>query len=209
MLKHQEIQDWWSNYPTHRKPYEPTNAILHIGHSGHIKRTYSKRQLVPFAEIIPFHTLPPFSSAYQGIGISSQWAKGEEVGIFDLLTRSGKVIKLGLLICFEDAFDLLGRKTVQAGADLFVNLTNDAWSKTESAEWQHHIVAKFRTIENRRTMLRSTNGGVTSIIDAWGRELAVLPLFEADKLAFKAPIYKTVTSSFTRLADWFVSLLAF
>ena len=62
-------------------------------------------------------------------------------------------------------------------ATLLVNVTNDAWYGHSFAAEQHEQIAAMRAIETARPMLRSTNTGITSIIDHHGKELARLPWF--------------------------------
>lgn len=199
----------YKSIPFSRDTYEPYNSILLINPKGMIEKTYSKKKLVPFAENVPFIETFPFSWLYNQIGIISLWKEGKEDSLVKFTNLENKEITIGLLICFEDAFELLSREIVLKGADLLVNLTNDSWSKTHSAEWQHHIVAKFRAIENRRTLIRSTNSGVSSIIDPWGRTLKKLPLFEEGFIDYSVPIYNKKTSLYTRGGDWFIFLLSF
>jgi apolipoprotein N-acyltransferase len=79
-------------------------------------------------------------------------------------------------ICYEDAF---GSELIVAlpEATLLVNVTNDAWYGRSFAAEQHEQIAAMRAIETARPMLRSTNTGITSIIDHRGNELARLPWF--------------------------------
>lgn len=200
-----EVQ--WANFPANRNPYQMTNAMLFINKKGIINDFYSKRFLVPFAENIPFIDIFPFSWLYQTIGLSGTWAKGKRNNLFNLDIPYFKTIKIGPLICFEDAFDLAARENVRNGADLLVNITNDSWSKTQSAEWQHHIVALFRTIENRRTLVRSTNGGITSVIDPWGRTVLTLPPFQSKQVFYEVPIYTKEKAPYTKIGDSFLYIL--
>ena len=115
-------------------------------------------------------------------------------------------------ICFEDAFPDLNRRFIRAGADLLVNLTNDSWSQTVSAETQHFVAAKLRAVENRRVLIRATNGGVTAAIDPWGRVIGeVAPLFTATSLRLQVPVYRPVADTpYTRFGDylpWLLGLL--
>jgi apolipoprotein N-acyltransferase len=56
-----------------------------------------------------------------------------------------------------------------ADPELLVNMTNDAWFGDTNEPWQHLALAKFRAIEHRRFLVRSTNSGVSAIIDPNGR----------------------------------------
>ena len=81
-------------------------------------------------------------------------------------------------------------------------LTNDSWSKTDSSEIQHFVVAHYRSIEYRSTTIRAANAGYTCVIDPKGRVLADLPLFEEGSLTFKVPIYKRKMTVYARFGDW-------
>lgn len=112
-------------------------------------------------------------------------------------------------ICFEDAFPDLNRRFIRAGADLLINLTNDAWSQTVSAETQHFVAAKLRAVENRRVLVRATNGGVTAAIDPWGRIIGnAAPLFTATWVRLQVPVYRPLADTpYTRFGDWLPPLL--
>ncbi|MCH8333307.1 apolipoprotein N-acyltransferase, partial [Candidatus Sumerlaeota bacterium] len=66
-------------------------------------------------------------------------------------------VRLGVSICYEDAFPGLNRRDVKAGAQLLLNLTNDAWYRGTSQLQQHLAIARFRAIETRRPLVRCTN----------------------------------------------------
>ena len=92
-----------------------------------------------------------------------------------LVTAAGQ--PLGISICFEDAFDRDIRKDLPQ-ASLLVNVSNDAWFEDSPEAWQHHQIARMRALESGRYMLRATNTGVSSVIDAKGKVLAISPQFE-------------------------------
>ena len=137
---------------------------------------YRKRHLVPLGEYIPLRSL---------IGFFNQWIKipmsdiqhGEEQQA--LLRAAGQ--PLGVSICFEDAF---ARDVIRdlPEATLLVNVSNDAWFDGSHEPMQHHAIARMRALEAGRTMLRVTNTGVTSVIDADGSVVASLPQFETGVL---------------------------
>jgi len=56
-----------------------------------------------------------------------------------------------------------------ANPELIVNMTNDAWFGDTTEPWEHLALAKFRAIEHRRFLVRSTNSGVSAIVDPTGR----------------------------------------
>ena len=77
-----------------------------------------------------------------------------------------------------------------------------------SAQVQHFVVARFRSIEMKRVLIRATNGGVTCVIGPYGEEIASLPMFQREALAVEVPIRKERAYTFyTRWGDWFPILL--
>jgi len=114
-------------------------------------------------------------------------------------------VGLGPLICYEDIVPDLGRQAVRQGAQVLVNLTNDMWFGRTRAPYQHRALAAFRAVENRVYLVRVTNTGLTSIIDALGREQVALPLFQEDALVHTIQPLRT-PSLYTRFGDWFAQL---
>jgi apolipoprotein N-acyltransferase len=161
------------------------------------------------AEHIPLRDFAPVRKFFQEtVGLSSIWELGKEDTIFTVKNSSGKDIRFGAPICFEDAFPYICRRFVRAGAGLLVNLTNDAWSRTRSAQVQHFVVARFRSIELRRVLVRSTNGGLTCVIGPFGEIRQSLPMFESAALAVEIPVFKEAGyTPYTVFGDWFPWLL--
>jgi apolipoprotein N-acyltransferase len=114
-------------------------------------------------------------------------------------------VSLGPLICYEDIIPHLARQAVRQGAQVLVNLTNDVWFGATRAPYQHRALAAFRAVENRVYLVRVTNTGLTSIIDALGRERAALPIFQADTLVHTIQPLR-IPSLYTRFGDWFAQL---
>ncbi|MBU4229572.1 MAG: apolipoprotein N-acyltransferase, partial [Proteobacteria bacterium] len=81
------------------------------------------------------------------------------------------------LICFESIFPDISRKQAQAGANLLVTLTNDAWFGRSSAPMQHLAMGVFRAVETRKTLVRAANTGISAFIDPMGRMQEASPLF--------------------------------
>ena len=89
------------------------------------------------------------------------------------------------------------------GAQVLVNMTNDSWSFSVPAEMQHMMMGVFRAVENRRSVVRSTNGGMTVTIDPDGRITSVLEPFTADYLIGTVPVVDGPFTVYTRWGDWF------
>jgi apolipoprotein N-acyltransferase len=159
---------------------------------------------VPFAEAIPFWEFPAFRKFMQEtVGLEAGWAMGSEIRLFELDSSQGR-LRFGTPICFEDAFSDVCRDMALLGADFLLNITNDAWSQRVSAEVQHYAAARFRSIETRLPMLRSTNAGVSCVIDARGQVTAELPLFTAEARIVELPLAgKAGPTVFESFGDWF------
>jgi len=186
------------------KTYEATNSVILIDPQTRLVKSYAKIHPVPFAEAIPFMEYPWFKHFIQSVvGLESGWAMGKDYTVFDLPTPRG-TFRFGAPICFEDAFADVCRNFSLGGADLLINLTDISWSKTESAEIQHWAAARFRAIEARKTLVRSTNGGVSCVVGPGGDTLDSLPLFTATSKFVEVPIYRTASPTlYIRWGDWF------
>ena len=189
-------------------PSKTYNGVALIDEDGNILQTYSKMQLVPFAEFLPFIEHPIVKKFFNRlVGFSSGWAQGQMYKLFNLKTKKGDDVFFTSPICYEDAFPSLCASLHEKGSDLLINLTNDSWSKIESAEYQHFAIAYFRAIEMRTSLVRSTNGGYTCVINPKGELLGTLPLFEEGTLAIDVPLYSHKTTPYSLFKDWLPLLL--
>ncbi|NNF45932.1 MAG: apolipoprotein N-acyltransferase [Desulfofustis sp.] len=123
---------------------------------------YFKSHLVPFGEYVPLKKYLPFLAPLV------EAAGDFTPGTIDAPLLAGP-IKAGILICFESIFPDLGRAWVEAGANLLVNLTNDAWYGKSSAPYQSWAMTVFRSVETRRSLVRSANTGISGFIDPLGQ----------------------------------------
>ncbi len=177
------------------------NAALLIDRDR-IVDTYRKLHLVPFTESFPFEKTLPGIFTWLKSADTHFWEKGTVPTVFE----SGGV-HFSTPICFEDTFGDLCRRFVAKGADVLVNMTNDAWSFSVPCAMQHMTMAVFRAVENRRAVVRSTNGGMTNIIDPNGRILAMLPPFVEGYLPGKVPVRTGAHTLYTQWGDWLPWLL--
>ena len=188
------------------KDFSATNSVMLIDPKGQHRGDYAKIHPVPFAEAIPFYEYPWFRDFLkQAVGLEAGWTMGTKEVVFNFQTR-GSEVRFGAPICFEDAFAPLCRDFVLKGADLLVNLTDDSWSQTKSAEWQHLAAARFRAIETRRPLVRSTNSGVSALVDAKGDLLDVLPLFSPQWEMVDIPIPQASGTLYLAFGEWFAVL---
>lgn len=139
---------------------------------GTVEDLYRKRHLVPFGEFIPFRDwLGPIARAF-AVPMSN-FAAGDAPRP---LLRVGERLA-GASICYEDVFPAEVIEALPEAAYL-INVSNDAWFGDSSAPHQHLEMARMRALENERWLLRSTNTGISAILDHRGQIVGRVPLFE-------------------------------
>ena len=174
---------------------------------------YSKRKLVPFGEYIPLHRFWPWMTRIVPIG--GNIVPGESDRPMTV-TVGGEERAVGLLICYEDVFPSLARRTVLEGADFFAVISNNAWYGEEGMPGQHAAHSVLRAVENRRPVVRSTNQGWTGWIDEYGNVRDVMldsdgsPFFRGAQVVavHRDPHWGGRLSFYSRYGDWFVALCA-
>jgi apolipoprotein N-acyltransferase len=157
---------------------------------------YRKIHLVPFTEHFPYKKQLPFIYNMLEDADTHFWKKGTRRLVFDI-----NDLRFSTPICFEDTFGYLSREFVQNGAEFIVNLSNDAWSQSLSAQMQHLSMAVFRSVENRRSMARSTASGQTCAVAPDGRILAMAEAFTEAALTVSIPLV-TEETFYTRHGDY-------
>jgi apolipoprotein N-acyltransferase len=177
------------------QPEEFNSAFL-LGPDGVVLGRYDKRILMPFGEYLPFASyVPAIRSLSPETG---GFTAGNHAVVFDV----GGKVKIGPLICYEDLVASMPRYATRAGAEVLLNILNDAWYGNTAAPYQHQALALWRAIENRRYLLRGSNTGVTSIIDAAGRVVAEGGLFRPEVVTGQVRRLQ-LTSVYTRCGDLF------
>lgn len=155
------------------------NSALAIMGDGTIAVPYHKQILMPFGEYVPFGKMFPWLK--EAAHVLGDFTPGTEVRVFDYQIESAEGTRALLaspLICYEDIVRGLARDAVLQGANLLINISNDAWFGQSAAPYQHHLLAAFRAIENRRYLVRATNTGYSAIVDPVGRTVNDAPIFE-------------------------------
>ncbi len=185
-----------------------SNSAVLFDADGNLVDHYGKIQLVPFAEYVPYSDREWMQDFMQKIaGFSSGWFPGNRYVVFNVPVQNGGAVSFTAPVCFEDAFPEVCRKLFLAGSEVFINITNDSWSQTKSAEYQHFVIASYRAQEYRTTLVRCTNSGFTSVVGPTGQITCSLPLFEQDSIQTSVPIYEREITPYALLGDW-VPLLA-
>jgi len=143
------------------------NTALATNRLGEIVGRYDKQFLLAFGEYLPFGDT--FPVLYKWSPNSGRFSPGTSLEPIEL-EINGKKHTISVLICYEDILPGFTNTMVShANPELIVNMTNDAWFGDTTEPWEHLALAKFRAIEHRRFLVRSTNSGVSAIVDPTGR----------------------------------------
>jgi apolipoprotein N-acyltransferase len=131
-----------------------------------VRGRYDKLHPIPWAEYVPLglHFVGDIVERYAGFPM--EMVAGQDAVVF----RFGPDGKwsFGALICFDVIYPRYARRMVAGGAGFLVNLTNEAWFG-ESAEFDQLLaIARFRAVENRVSMVRATNSGISCLITPRG-----------------------------------------
>jgi apolipoprotein N-acyltransferase len=156
---------------------------------------YDKTHLVPYGEYVPFKKWLPFlGKIVDQVGDFKAGAIGN--------TLQWRDQQIGVQICYEIIFPAYSRAMVRNNASLLVNITNDAWFGKTSGPYQHFSMTVFRAVENRRSLARAANTGISGFIDPVGRILATTPLLEEAAVTRSIPLLMEKTV-YTRTGDLF------
>lgn len=165
------------------------NSVMVLGND---EGTYSKRHLVPFGEYIPLEEVLRGLIAFFDRPMSSFSAGGDNQPLF---TAKGTLIASA--ICYEIVYQDLVAASAR-DADLILTLSNDVWFGDSIAPHQHLQMARLRAIENRKPVVRSTNDGISAIIDHRGQVTYRAPQFIQTTLRGEV----TPTSGITPFNYW-------
>ncbi len=163
------------------------NSALLFSPEGKLIGNYAKQHLVPFGEYVPLRRLFFFLEPL--VEHSGDFSAGESSQPLILSEN----IRLGIVICFESIFPQISRDTVALGANLLVNLTNDAWYGDSSAPYQSMAMAVFRAVETKRSLVRAANTGISGFIDPVGNITQKTDIFTPAAITARMPILEEKT----------------
>lgn len=154
------------------------NTAIATDARGEVTGRYDKQFLLAFGEYLPFGDTFPI--LYKWSPHSGRFSPGTSFDPVDVDIK-GKKHKVTVLICYEDILpSFTNRAVAHADPELLVNITNDAWFGDTTEPWEHLALAKFRAIEHRRFLVRSTNSGVSAIVDPVGGVITNTKTFVVD-----------------------------
>jgi apolipoprotein N-acyltransferase len=183
------------------EPQQYNQAWL-VRRDGELAGPYDKIRLVPFGEYVPWGGL--FGLVDRVVEGMGDFGAGSAHVVFDARERDDEQpVRASALICYEAIFPDLTRRFVEAGAELLVNLSNDAWYGRTAAPHQLFTMIAFRAIENRVPLVRATNTGISGFVAVDGTLTGATPLFEATAAVADVELVRGF-SLYVLLGDWLV-----
>jgi apolipoprotein N-acyltransferase len=175
------------------------NRAYLVSAKGEVVAHYDKMQLVPFGEYVPARSILGFfvNRVVKGLG---DMVPGDQQTLFSV-----KGAKLGVLICYESIFPDFTRREVKLGANVLVNITNDAWYGESSAPFQVLAMAAMRSVETKVPMVRTANTGISALIEPSGRITNRTPLFKRGTEIVDVS-FRPVQTVYTMVGDLFAEI---
>tara|TARA_Y100000748_G_scaffold201734_1_gene169000 strand:- start:693 stop:2180 length:1488 start_codon:yes stop_codon:yes gene_type:complete len=163
--------------------FKVRNRILGLGEANSY---YDKVKLVPFGEFIPFENITGKFFDILGLKLTNT-LPGEQIK-----TINAGNIRISASICYEIAFPGLIRKTA-SDSNLLVTISNDTWFGRSYGPIQHLEIAQNRALEHKKTLVRSTNSGISAFITKEGKIKEKQGYFEEKSLKNEIELYKGQT----------------
>jgi apolipoprotein N-acyltransferase len=180
-----------------RRGFDAFNSVAVIGSDSGI---YHKRRLVPFGEYVPLESWLRGMIAFFDLPMSS-FSSGPAVQ--DTLTVRG--LRVAPYICYEIVYpDLVAEGPREAS--VLLTVSNDTWFGASAGPLQHLQMARMRSMETARPLIRATNNGVSALIDHRGRILVRGGQFTREVISGSIQPMQGLTP-FARWASWPVLLL--
>jgi apolipoprotein N-acyltransferase len=208
------VLDWQSDGAARMGTRICNSAFLIPADRAQPMERYDKTCLVPFSERMPFRDGPDWLRQLAMRVAANRAAQPLHAGsddqrsMFNLRTKAGVDLRVVVPICLENidpafiATLLRDTDGVSKRADVIVNLSNDGWFAVQERH-QHLQAMPLRCIENRTPMVRSSNTGISAIVDSTGRTITSIAAGTTAHVSAKVPLDRRVTF-FTRFGDAFV-----
>lgn len=165
---------------------------------GQILGRFNKIKLLLFGEYLPFSTY--FPSIKKLSPATGDYVPGRELNLM-IIDKLG--VKIAPLICYEDIIPSFSRQFKEKGANILINLTNDAWFGKTIAAHQHLLLSVPRAVENRTYLIRATNTGVSAIIDPLGKVVIKSDIFERLTLTGEVRLMNNESTFYVKYGHYF------
>jgi len=162
------------------------NSAFLLDEEGRILGRYDKQYLLAFGEYIPMGDLLPF--LYEWSPASGRFEAGPNRAPLMFKGHS-----LGILVCYEDIIPSHTNLIAAQGANVLINLTNDAWFGKTREPHQHFVLALFRAIEQRLPLVRATTTGISGMVSSTGEIRRMTDLYDAETFTVDVPMLSSDT----------------
>ena len=181
------------------------NSVYSLADARVLSR-YDKRYLVPFGEYFPATSVlrPVYSAIFGWFGL--EFYQGRTPGA-ETAPLKLPGTEVAAYICYESVFPQIARTMTAKGAQVLVNISNDAWFGFGQGARQHFSMGNLRAIETRRYLLRDGNDGITALVNPLGQVEAELPRGERGALTVRYGERRGLTP-YVRFGDLLVLGLA-
>lgn len=165
--------------------------------------TYYKIKLIPFGETLPFgkwnEKLSPF---FPGVSL---FAQGSDLNFFHFQKNK----KFITPICYEllDTNFMRSFLNTDENIQFIINLTNDSWYGDTAEPWQHLFLTRWRALEFRKPIIRSTNTGITTVIDEQAKISNYLDIDEKNNLDLNIFVHENTTTFYQRWGNYPLNIL--
>jgi len=177
------------------------NAGLLWSPDGGVLDQYNKQQPAPFAEYIPFREVARMFSEAVDL-VHTDVVPGDEPGVIDVdVDRLERDVAVGVVICFEVAYDPVVRESAAEGAEVLIVQTNNANFGETAESTQQLSMSRLRAIETGRATIQASTVGVSAVIAPDGRILDSTGLFTAEQMYAAVPLRDTLTPA-VKYGQW-------
>ncbi|AJP00744.1 acyltransferase [Streptomyces cyaneogriseus subsp. noncyanogenus] len=150
--------------------------------------TYDKRQIQPFGEYLPLRSLIGAINSEWTSMVRQDFSRGDDPGVF---TMDGT--RVGLVTCYEAAFDWAVRSEVADGAQMISVPSNNATFDRSEMTYQQLAMSRIRAVEHSRTVTVPVTSGVSAIILPDGRITQKTGMFVPGSLVQEVPLRSSTT----------------
>jgi len=165
------------------------NSMVIVNKNLEIVQEYKKQKLVPFGEFLPFEKI------LKSIGLKKiteghgSFVKGDNQN--NLIIENLNILPL---ICYEVIFPEFVQNS-NPETNIIINISEDGWFGNSIGPSQHFSKAIFRAVEQNSFLIRSTNRGISAIINNKGEVIKKLNPIEAGNIQLEVPLIKTTNKN--------------
>jgi len=142
------------------------NSLAVVNNNLDLIEFYNKNNLVPFGEFLPLETSLKSLGMKTITNFYNSYSAGDKRDIINLQKHDFDISFLPL-ICYEIIYS--GKLSKKYNYDLIINISEDGWFGKSIGPHQHFSHSIFRSIEEGKSIIRSTNNGTSALIDPYGQ----------------------------------------